>query len=359
MMKRCIGNRALFNRTSWCLNCVLLILFLSGICAGFGHSLHAETARAAASRLLAEIDRKIEASEKHLYLFSYFSGQTEGLKLCYSEDLYNWKEIPGPHLPPEVGSDKIMRDPFIKQAPDGTFHMVWTTGWGRRDIGYSSTKDLLNWTKQELIPVMGHKEKAINCWAPKLFYDQAKEQWMIFWSTWLDDGSVPPPELPETSKQHRIFYTTTKDFKTFTETRLLFDPGYSCIDAFIYEEGSQYYMFFKDERGNDAVEYRPGWQNIRMAKATSPYGPFGEVSKPITGYGPGIWHNEGPCVLKEGPQYFLFYDHHSDNRYFGAARSTDLKRWTDISNRMSFPKDTRHGSIIKVKAECLNKVLNE
>ncbi|MHC4483078.1 MAG: glycoside hydrolase family 43 protein [Planctomycetota bacterium] len=294
--------------------------------------------------------------EQTVYLFSSFKGERDGLLLAWSEDLYKWAEIPGPHLKPTVG-DKIMRDPFIMTGPDGTIHMVWTTGWGRRDIGYAKTRDLINWSRQRLIPVMESKPKARNCWAPKIFYDEAEKQWQIIWSTWLDDSSFPPPELPHTSKQHRIFYVTTKDFEVFSEPKLLFNPGYSCIDAYLLKGGGEYLLFFKDERYNDSDVFTPAHQNIRMARGKSRYGPFGSVSEPITGKGPGKWHNEGPCALKAGGYYYVFYDHHNGEEYFGAVKSKDLKNWVDVSEEMNFPKGFKHGSIIRVPERIVTKLL--
>ena len=42
----------------------------------------------------------------------------------------------------------------ICQAPDGTFHMVWTSSWTDRIIGYASSPDLIHWSEQRSIPVM-------------------------------------------------------------------------------------------------------------------------------------------------------------------------------------------------------------
>jgi hypothetical protein len=200
---------------------------------------------------------------------------------------------------------------------------------------------------------------AANCWAPKIFYDGEKSQFMIVWSTWLKDGTFGEPELPDTTRQHRIFYTTTRDFEDFAETKLLFDPGYSCIDAFILKDSNRrYLLFYKDERGNDAEESSdPNWQNIRMARADNPYGPYAGITERITGDGPGEWHNEGPCAVKKGSEYFVFYDHHSGQTYYGAVKSTDLENWTDISEGLSFPPGTQHGSIIRIEAVCLDGLL--
>jgi len=300
------------------------------------------------------------ASERTVYLFSFFRSEDEGLRLAVSFDLYNWAEIPGPHLIPKIG-DKVMRDPFIAYGPDGIFHMTWTTGWRRRDIGYASSPDLITWSRQKLIPVMEHKLKAKNCWAPKLFYEEGSQQWMILWSTWLDDGTFPLPDRPDTSKQNRTFYVTTKDFKKFSQARLFFDPGYNCIDAYLLKDENEYLLFFKDERGNDAEVFNPEHQNIRFARGKSPFGPFGSISKTITGKGPGRWQNEGPSAIKVGNVYYVFYDHYKGTAppYYGAVKSTNLVDWVDVSEQMHFPGYCKHGSILPVPYRIVKGLLNK
>jgi len=72
----------------------------------------------------------------HTYLFTSFRGNGEdGLRLGYSFDGYHWTNLPGTFLKPQVGKRKLMRDPSLLRAPDGTFHMVWTTGWRDDQVG--------------------------------------------------------------------------------------------------------------------------------------------------------------------------------------------------------------------------------
>jgi hypothetical protein len=294
--------------------------------------------------------------DKQIFLFSSFRGEKEGLYLAYSEDLYYWTEIPGPHMKPTIG-DMVMRDPFIMIGPEGRIHMVWTTGWGRRDIGYANTRDLINWSEPRLIPLMESKPRTKNCWAPKILYDGRNKQWQIVWSSWVDDGTFPPPDLPHTSKQHRVWYVTTKDFQAFGEPKVLLDPGYSCIDAYLIEGDDGWLLFFKDECYNDSDVVTPAHQNIRMARSDSRYGPFGDISEPITGRGSGKWHNEGACAVKHQGEYYVFYDHHNGQTYFGATKSGDLKHWTDVSDKMNFPRGLKHGSIIKVPRSIVDTLL--
>jgi hypothetical protein len=78
------------------------------------------------------------------YLFGYFnytSGGEDGLHLAYSLNGYRWDVMNCGRslLKPEVGG-KLMRDPCLRLAPDGTFHLVWTAAWAGNYIGYSSSR---------------------------------------------------------------------------------------------------------------------------------------------------------------------------------------------------------------------------
>ncbi|MDE6002143.1 MAG: arabinosidase, partial [Prevotella sp.] len=53
---------------------------------------------------------------------SFHEPATDGLRFIYSYDGWQWDSIPGVWLKPEVGKQKVMRDPSIIRTPDGTFH---------------------------------------------------------------------------------------------------------------------------------------------------------------------------------------------------------------------------------------------
>ena len=94
------------------------------------------------------------------YVFTYFTKNGEdGLHLAWSADGYRWEKLNDgrSYLTPTVGTSKLMRDPCVVRGPDGTFHMVWTSGWNENNIGYASSKDLITWTEQKAIPVMAHE----------------------------------------------------------------------------------------------------------------------------------------------------------------------------------------------------------
>ena len=181
------------------------------------------------------------AEKDKVFLFSYFKGNGEdGLHLAYSTDGYNFKALNNDKsfLTPEVGISKLMRDPCIIRTDDGTFHMVWTAGWTEKGIGYASSEDLINWSEQKYFMVMEKEPSARNTWAPEIFYDKKNKQFLIFWSTTI------PGRFPDTEKagdsgyNHRIYSVTTRDFITFSETKLFYDHGFNVIDATIADRKS-------------------------------------------------------------------------------------------------------------------------
>ena len=116
---------------------------------------------------------KAELKAVENYLFTSFRGNgDDGLHLAYSRDGLKWTALNGDKsfLKPEAGT-KLMRDPCVCQGPNGTFNMVWTSGWWDKGIGIAHSKDLINWSEQKWLGVMEHEPIAVNCWAPEIFYD--------------------------------------------------------------------------------------------------------------------------------------------------------------------------------------------
>src|SRR4051812_48770375 len=214
------------------------------------------------------------------YLFSYFKGNGEdGLHLAYSEDGLAWRALNNdqPFFHPTVGKEKLTRDPSIVRGPDGMYHMVWTAGWNEQGFGYAESRDLITWTHERYVPVMSHEPTALNTWAPEIFYDSMKTRYEIVWASTIP-GRFPGDSTGGGGKyNHRLYYTTTKDFRTFEPTKLLYDRGFSVIDADIIKDGTRYLMFLKDERE------RPPQKNLRIAYAERPEGPWSQATRPITG----------------------------------------------------------------------------
>lgn len=287
-------------------------------------------------------------SDNDIYLFSYFKGNGEdGLHLAYSKDGFNWQTLrhDSSFLKPTAGKDKLMRDPCIVQSPDGTFHMVWTVSWNEKGIGYAHSKDLIHWSEQQYIPVMEHEKDARNCWAPEIFYDAASKQFMIYWATTITGRFPESQSTREDSYNHRMYYVTTKDFKTFSKTALLYNQGFNVIDATIQYIDKKYVMFLKDE----TVE--PAQKNIRIATSKYLTKDYTKPGEPIT----GKYWAEGPTSIKVNAQWIVYFDKYIDHQ-MGAVASSDLTNWTDISDKVSFPEGVRHGTVFKVSKAVFDKL---
>ena len=290
------------------------------------------------------------SSQGRIYLFSYFKGNGEdGLHLAYSSDGLTWTALNNDKsfLTPVIGVSKLMRDPCIIRTKDGTFHMVWTTGWTERGIGYASSEDLINWSEQKYVEVMAKEPAARNCWAPEIVYDNKKKQFLIFWSTTIPGRFPETDTKAESQYNHRIYCTTTKDFKNFTETKLFYEPGFNVIDATILKEGREYIMFLKDET------VTPPQKNIKISRSSLLYGPYSKASEPIT----GKYWAEGPTAIRSDSGWIVYFDKYRERRY-GAVRSADLKEWEDISGRVVFPKGARHGTVLEIDKTILKSILS-
>ena len=284
------------------------------------------------------------------YVFSYFKGNGEdGLHLAYSEDGYKWETLKNDtsFLTPEVGKDKLMRDPCVIKGGDGLYHMVWTDSWTDNGIGYASSKDLIHWSKQEFLPVMAHEEKSRNTWAPEITYDENSKKYMIYWASTIEGQFLETQSEEEKGYNHRIYYTTTKDFKKFKKTKLLYEPGFNVIDASIVKDEKGYTMFLKDETKV------PVQKNLKIATSKKLEGPYTKASEPITG---NYWA-EGPTATKINGEWVVYFDKYTQKKY-GAVKQTS-KGWEDISEQVSFPQGTRHGTVIKVSADVIAALKKE
>src|SRR5579859_4751083 len=230
-----------------------------------------------------------------VYLFtSFHDSDQKYLRFLYSVDGYHWTNVPGTFLEAKVGKVAQFRDPSVARGPDGIFRLVWTAAWhGDQGFGYASSPDLVHWSEQQFIPVMTNEPAAVNVWAPEVFYDAATRQYVIAWA------STIPGRFPDNQEKHdnnhRLYFTTTRDFQSFAPAKLFLDPGFSAIDPFILRDGDCYVLVLKDNS-------RPNL-NLRVAYGKSAVGPWENVSEPFT-----QMFTEGPCALKVGDDWLIYFD---------------------------------------------------
>ena len=281
----------------------------------------------------------MENQQERIFLFSYFKGYGDGLHLAWSDDGFHWAVLNGdrPLVTGNAGPEKLMRDPFLLPGGDGLFHLVWTAGWHGNGIGYASSADLIHWSAQQFLPVMEHEPLTRNCWAPEIFFDETQDQYLIYWASSI------PGRFPETDHtgddglNHRMYYVTTRDFRTFSKTKLFYDGGFNVIDATVVKDGAHYIMFMKDET------LHPCQKNIRFATSDKLYGTYDHISPPIT----GPYWAEGPTAVKVSGKWIVYFDKYK-LRQMGGVCSSDLKVWEDISHLLHFPPDAEHGAVVEI-----------
>jgi hypothetical protein len=309
---------------------------LAGMGATFG-----STALAAAAH----------GSTDDAFLLSYFTDQDEGragLKLARSDDGYAFTPLGGGRgfLTPEVGGDKLMRDPHLSQGPDGLWHLVWTSDWFGPVIGHATSQDLVRWSAQQTIPAMTAFPGVRNSWAPEMVYDPGARDFVIMWSSSIDGRFEATPGARFQGLKMRPYYTRSADFRRFTPTRLLFDPGTDSIDFTLLKlDDGTFRLIYKDET-HDLEQRR--WLVSRSA--ASPTGPFGPVSRPFTGT-----MTEGPTAIRLGGRYLVYYDVYEQG-HFGAASTTDFVHWQDETSRVRFPEKARHGTVVRVSRAFADRI---
>jgi sucrose-6-phosphate hydrolase SacC (GH32 family) len=274
-------------------------------------------------------------------LFSFFRNNGEdGLYLAAaSADGLQWRVLNNnkPLLQPTVGENKLMRDPSIVRGPDGVFHMVWTTSWLGKTIGYASSRDLKTWSEQQAFQVGG--DDTVNCWAPEVFYDSGSKQFVVVWASTIK-GKFPETETTGNSGyNHRLYAFRTRDFKSISEPRLFYDPGFQVIDGAVFRDGKRWAMVAKNETLKPEAKY------LFLTFADSLDGTWSKASEPISGK---PWA-EGATPVRVGNAWHIYFDQYRDKRY-GVIRSKDLRTWEDLTPRLQFPAGARHGTAFRVPA---------
>ncbi|MBN2162464.1 MAG: family 43 glycosylhydrolase [Pontiellaceae bacterium] len=264
--------------------------------------------------------------------------------MAWSTDALHWNELESVYINPAVGS-RLMRDPNILRSRDGVYHMVWTTGWHDKGIGYANTRDFVHWSAQKYIPLMESTDGTENCWAPETFYDAGRDEFMIIWSSDVK-GRFPETQTPD-SMNNRTYYVTTKDFRTFSEPSVLIDPGFDHIDATILQRGEGFTAVIKEGDKQQKGIHGP----IHYLTATDPQGPWTLQEPPII-----TERAEGPALVQRGDETLLYVDFYSNGRY-GAYRTKDWKTWENVSDEVAVVDGQRHGSIVEIPGRMVEDLL--
>ncbi|MFE4833362.1 immunoglobulin-like domain-containing protein [Arthrobacter sp. NPDC056691] len=308
-----------------------------------------------------------KAEAKEGYAFAYFTGNDlagENIYMAASRgnDALKWDELNGgnPVLKSGLGT-KGLRDPFIIRSPEGDkFYMIATdlsigsgTSWdssqrqGSQYIEVWESTDLVTWSGQRHVNVS--PDTAGNTWAPEAHYDAKIGAYVVYWASKIYAENDPNHTG---GTYNKMMYSTTRDFRTFTEAKVWNDPGNSVIDSTVIKEGDTYYRFTKDE-GQVS-----GCLDIMQEKSSD----LLAIDLPATN--PRNWTLMGNCIGKkagtggvEGPtifksnteeKYYLFVDEFGGRGYI-PLESTSLENpdWK-LSTNYELPRAPRHGTVLPV-----------
>lgn len=297
-----------------------------------------------------------------IFLLPYFLGNGEtGVYLTCSRDglTFDWLNEGEPVLPaPDWPGENLTRDPSIL-FHDGVFHMVWTTSWESRSIGYASSADLVDWSMPKKIDIWRDRTDIRNTWAPELHWDPEEQEFLILWSTTTDeeltddDGTGNPHRL-----DHRSYASRTRDFESFSVPELFYStegPELSVIDPYIAfddrntddNDDDRWVMVIKNE-----MYPRDGGKNLCLVFSERMQGPYETtLGPPIVGAGTEIVDRmgEGPSLLKVDGVWWLYWDAPGSEFSYCLATSPDLVTWTNRSAELSLPVEhMRHGTVLRV-----------
>ncbi len=293
------------------------------------------------------------------YLFAHMTHKDYG-KFFYSvsRDGLKWQSLNSGKV---ILSDYVGH-PTIAKGGDGNYYMIGVgTPTNLSDenprypiLWYSS--DLVVWKRRDLdrsifdVSGFGYKNDPGYLGAPKIFYDKDSGQFMVTWH----DGLTGNDGNQEEWESKRTFYILTKDFKTFTEPKKLFnftddDAEMATIDVIILKDGGKYYAIIKDERWPEDSSTP---KSIRVATSDNLTGPYSNPGPQIS----PSWREAPTLVKSMDDRYWYLYVENYQNHVYELYRSTALtgSAWSKVEFT---PPVARHGWIMKLDEQTYQKVV--
>lgn len=305
------------------------------------------------------------------YLFVHFKEKRtpdgEQVYFGISKDGYHWDAVNGgqPVLWSVLG-EKGVRDFTITRDHKGKFYIIATdlslsysmkykyeNSWKKVQVEGSNSlmmwesDDLCHWSEEKALPV---REKGSGCcWAPDIIEDLKTGEYMLHWSS----------PNPDHNMKMAIYYTKTKDFKTFTPAKILYEKEDSgIIDSCMVCNDGTFYLWVKSDSNPVAVI---------MLKSNNITGPFERVYEfdeemnTLFG-GAGAYEAPTACKLSDG-SFNLFLDFfgvsgkgqgyvsfHADDISSGIFKRCD--------GDFSYPYGFKHGTILPISEEEYERIKN-
>ncbi len=295
------------------------------------------------------------------YLFVHFTGEHENGEQVYfsiSKDGRHWKDLNfgKPVLKSGVG-EKGVRDPFIIRSIDGCKYYIIATdlrieagkGWetaqfkGSKSIIVWESDDLINWSKEELVEVGIPGAGCV--WAPEAIYNDKTGDYLVFWASMVKEAG-------DREAKHRIYCSSTKDFRTFSKGIKYIERENHIIDTTIIRDRNYYYRISKDETT----------KNIKMDQCEDLLeGPFIQVPAPQLEKLTGV---EGPAAFQINgtDEWCLMVDQYATNGGYLPLISEDIGKgeFRVLQPGSYHLGDTkkRHGSVLNLKGDELSRLMD-
>jgi hypothetical protein len=297
---------------------------------------------------------QVQAGEKPVneaYLFAHMlQGDYWRLYYSVSVDGLHWEMLNGGRRVCE----EYRGHADLCLGHDGRYYLVGNRGDDKPDINFWVSEDLVTWRKYgDYVPDLRHVPdypRAMDrIGAPKLFFDRASLQYVVTWHTThqMERADLPEPYWAG----QRTLYVTSKDLHTFAgPPRKLFGFDWATIDTIIRKEGEWYYAIVKDER-YPSLEWPTG-KTIRICRASSLLGPYGEPGPPIS---PGF--REAPTVIPSpnGKAWYLYYEQYPGVAYGLSVGGSLGGPWFQAAggqqpgwDKYRVPAKVRHGSMVVI-----------
>ena len=305
------------------------------------------------------------------YLFVHFRERKtpdgEQVYFGLSRDGFNWEMVNDGH--PVLWShhgEKGVRDcTIIRCEKDGKYrifatdlslaynfrnkyHFDWPTVShnGSKYLTMWESEDLVNWSEQRLLPL---GDEDFGClWAPDVFYDPEKEDYVLHWSSSHTSNGFG---------NMGIWFSRTRDFKSFGVPKLLYqkdDAG--VIDSAIYTENGKYFLFLKSDHNPERIIL------LQADHAEGPYIRNEEFDRSMLAIEAGLY--EGPTAVRlEDGRWCLFLDYYgvpgAGQGYVPFMADTLASgRFVRSDKQFSFPYGYKHGTVIPITIEEYERIRN-
>ena len=384
--------------------------------------------------LVKAAPQELKDEDYKAYLFGHFVGESygttkNGQKVATGEQMFfaladvgqglKFKDMNGsksnnlkPVLSSKIG-ERGVRDPYICRSPEGdTFYLIATDlsvytrgGWnnnanqatktGSHSIILWESHDLVNWTEERQIEVA--RPEAGMAWAPEMIYCEETGEYLIFFSsTVLDD--VSKGVNAKILERDCVYYTTTRDFHHFGETKK-FIPNIKyqdniktrnekdndainndyrkVIDGSVIKIGDWYYSACKDGGNNE------DGGGIRIQKTQNLYDAEWEFVQNLADVGFKAEGRNADNKCLEGPEWFylnqadrtdpnvpeigLMADFYANTSVgyipWATTNVEDINNagnsWRQLKSKTEFSWDAqtkRHGTILRITEEEANRL---